>query len=75
MRSRAGKIPPRYPATPEIIEGDTVLDEKNEEDPEDGSASSPDKPPRCPPPRWATGLRRVLYPDVTIDEAETPSGS
>lgn len=52
-----------------------MLDEKNEEDPEDGSASSPDKPPRCPPPRWATGLRRVLYPDVTIDEAETPSGS
>jgi hypothetical protein len=36
--------------------------------------------PRCPPPRWATGLRRVLYPDVAMDESEgdatgAPSGS
>jgi hypothetical protein len=36
--------------------------------------------PHCPPPRWATGLRRVLYPDVAMDECEgegtgAPSGS
>ena len=48
-------------------------DEAGSEDP----VGSAEPVAHCPPPRWATGLRRVLYPDVTIDEfeGETPSGS
>jgi hypothetical protein len=68
---------PQTPVTPENIEGDTVLGEKSDEmdaAPEDlGTAG--EAAPRCPPPRWATGLRRVLYPDVTIDEREGEASS
>jgi hypothetical protein len=46
-----------------------VLGEKNDED-RPGDAAAADETPHCPPPRWATGLRRVLYPDVTMDDSE-----
>lgn len=64
-----------------------MLGEKNEESQQgadDSALSAEERPhcplPHCPPPRWATGLRRVLYPDVAMDDAEadlpeTPSGS
>ena len=57
-------------------------DEKNEEADEQpgNSVAAAGETQRCPPPRWATGLRRVLYPDVTMDDCEEeipapPSGS
>jgi hypothetical protein len=35
-----------------------------------GHPQSSDAAGRSTPPRWATGLRRVLYPDVATDEDE-----
>ena len=56
-----------------------MLGEKSDEVEADAASAEAeaahDATPRCPPPRWATGLRRVLYPDVTIDEREGDASS
>lgn len=55
-----------------------MLGEKNDEAAVGCDATvSGDALAHCPPPRWATGLRRVLYPDVVTDdcEGETPGAT